>query len=317
MRGVFRTRFGRWAGALAMLAAAGVLGALPGCGSKGNTSSKPEVIATTTMIADAARVVGGHDIEVVSIMREGEDPHSYKVKPRDATRIADADLVLMNGLHLEATLGSIVDNNAGDRVARLAEHPGVEPIRPAGGAGAAPDPHCWMDVQLFMRYVEGIRDALVEMDPKHAEGYKDRAAAYLAELEMLDTWVREQIATIPAERRVMISSHDAFGYYGRAYGIEVHGVAGISTDGQVQARHIGELEDLVRQRGIPAVFGETSVRDALNNQINQIAANTDAVVSEAKLFSDSLGAQGTPGGTYIGMIRHNTATIVEALRGDE
>ncbi len=288
-----------------------------GCGGGGATSGKPTVVATTTMIADAARIVGGHDVEVISIMREGEDPHTYDVKPRDATRIADADLVLMNGLHLEATLGSIVDNNAGERAVRLAEQPGIDPIRGEGGASAAPDPHGWMDVRIFIRYVEGVRDALIEMDPAHTEGYKDRAAAYLAELEMLDTWVREQIETIPADRRVMISSHDAFGYYGRAYGIEVHGVAGISTDQQVQARHIGDLEDLVRERGIRAVFGETSVRDALNNQINQIAANTDAVVSDAKLYSDSLGAEGSPGGTYIGMMRHNTRTIVEALRGAE
>ena len=302
--------------AVALLAVAAIAG-LSGCGGGASNDGRPIVVATTTMIADAVRVIGGDDVNVVSIMREGEDPHSYDVKPRDATVIAEADLVLMNGLHLEATLAHIVDDNAEGAVVRLAEHEGIETLGDGPGANVAPDPHCWMDVQYFKRYAEGVRDALIAMDPEHAEGYRARAEAYLAELDELDAWVHEQVATIPEARRVIISSHDAFGYYGAAYGLEVHGVAGISTDQQVRARHIGTLEALIAQRGIPAVFGETSVRDALNNQINAIAEHTDAVVSDTKLYSDSLGPDGTPEGTYIGMIRHNTSAIVEALRGDE
>jgi len=294
-----------------------VFAALPGCDGAKNKSDKPQVVATTTMIADAARIIGGDDIEVIGIMRDGEDPHTYKPKPSDATRIAESGLVLMNGLHLEAILTHVIDDKAEGAVVRLAEHGDIEPIRPEGGSAAAPDPHCWMDVQYFKHYAEGIRDALVELDPDNADNYRKRAEVYIAELEALDVWVKEQVGSVPEQRRVIISSHDAFGYYGQAYGIEVHGVAGISTDQQVRARHIGELEDLVRERGIRAVFGETSVRDALNNQIMEIAENTPAVLSEANLYSDSLGVQGTPEGTYIGMIRHNTTAIVEALSGDE
>ena len=296
-------------------AVAGLLGCNSGATQE---DGRPTVVATTTMIADAARIIGGDEVRVISIMRETEDPHTYKVKPRDATRIAEADLVLMNGLHLEATLAHIVDEQAQGAAVRLAEHDNIDLLRPVGsGAAAAPDPHCWMNVQYFTRYAEGIRDALIELDPEHANGYRERAAAYIAQLEKLDAWVREQIESIPEQQRVLISSHDAFGYYGRAYGIEVHGVGGISTDQQVQARHIGELEGLVRERGITTVFDETSVKDSLNNQIKQIATHTDAVVSDSPLFSDSLDAPDQPAGNYIGMIRHNTTTIVEALRGDE
>ena len=270
------------------------------------------VVATTTMIADAARVIGGDAVQVVGIMREGEDPHIYRVKPRDATAIAQAQVVLTNGLHLEATLGDIVDHKATGRVVRLAEQDGIDPISGADGDGAA-DPHCWMDVQAFRLYAAGIRDALVEADPEHAEGYRARAAAYLAELDALDAWVRGQFAAVPEAQRVIITSHDAFNYYGRAYGVEVHGVVGISTEQQASPGDITRLESLIRERAVRAVFYETSVTDTLNRLIAQIAESTGVRVG-GELYSDSLGEEGTEAGTYIGMIRHNTQTMVEALR---
>ncbi|MFI4861424.1 MAG: metal ABC transporter substrate-binding protein, partial [Phycisphaerales bacterium JB063] len=180
---------------------------LVGCESGGESGEGDviTVVATTTMIADAARVVAGGDAEVVGIMRDGEDPHIYRPKPRDATMIAEADVVLANGLHLEATLGDIVEHKATGVVARLAEQEGITPISGQDGDGA-PDPHCWMDVLIFKQYVEGIRDALIEADPEHAEGYRARAESYLAELDALDAWVREQFETVPQPQRVIITS---------------------------------------------------------------------------------------------------------------
>ena len=263
------------------------------------------------MIADAARVIAGQDINVIGLMRDGEDPHSYQPTPQDANAIADADLVLANGLHLESALDKIIQNKARQAV-YLAEQDGIEPIADAGAEGA-PDPHCWMDVTIFRKYVEGIRDAFVKLDPDNKVTYEERTSAYLAELDELHAWVIEQFEQVPAERRVIITSHDAFNYFGRAYGIEVHGVVGISTDQQATARDIARLEQMIQDKGIRAVFYETSVKNTLNNMIKQIADETGIKVG-GSLYSDSLGKQGTEAGTYIGMIRHNTTTMVEAIK---
>lgn len=297
------------------VAAAGLalfgLACVAGCGGGADGDGRPTVVATTTMIADAARVIAGDDVRVVGIMRDGEDPHTYNVTPQDATAIADADLVLANGLHLEATLEKIIEDKA-KRSVYLAEQRAIECIADDGAEGA-PDPHCWMDVVIFREYVAGIRDALVEMDPANASAYNERAEAYLAELDELHAWVQGQFKQVPAERRVIITSHDAFNYFGRAYGVEVHGIIGISTEQQATSRDIQRLEQMIREKGIRAVFHETSVSNTLNNMIEQIADETGVKVG-GELYSDSLGEQGTEAGTYIGMMKHNTMTMVDALK---
>ncbi len=290
-----------------------IAGSLLGCGGGATTDDRPTVVATTTVIADMASVIGGEDIRLVAIMKPGQDPHIYDVLPNDAMAIQNANLVLANGLHLEATLDGVLRLAANDgvKVVYLAEASGVQPLGSDVYEGA-PDPHCWMDVRLFRGYAEAARDALIAVDPAHAAGYTARAAAYLAELDVLDAWVREQLATIPVEQRVIITSHDAFNYYAHAYQIEVHGVMGISTDGSVKAQDVERLRKMVAERGIRALFIETSVTDMLNNIVKKIAADTGASIG-GSLYSDSLGDPGTEGGTYVGMIRHNTRTIVEAL----
>lgn len=286
---------------------------LAGCTSEcpPHPEGKVRVVATTTMIADLARQIGGDDVEVIGIMRSGEDPHVYEVKPNDATQIRCADLVLMNGVHLEATLGDLVDNKAGGTIVRLAEHEGIKLIS-GEGTQAAADPHCWMDVKLYRLYAEAARDALIAADPDHAAGYRERAEAYLAELDELDAWVVEQFAAIPEDQRVIVTSHDAFNYFGRAYGIEVHGVIGISTEQQPRPQDIQVLEKLVTERGVKGLFIESSTGPALNGMIEKVARNTGASVG-GTLYSDSLGEPGSEPGTYIGMIRHNTTTMAEAM----
>ncbi|MEO0475626.1 MAG: zinc ABC transporter substrate-binding protein [Planctomycetota bacterium] len=291
---------------------------MPGCGNAGEASGlfeedeRPKVLALTTMIADAASIVAGDDAQVVGLMRAGEDPHTYEINPRDAVAVAEADLVLGNGHHLESTLKNIVTNQAADSHVYLAESSSITPLSDEGAEGA-PDPHCWMDAKLFKVYVEGIRNALVELDPDNAEGYKARADTYLKELDELDVWVREQFEAVPKEQRVIITGHDAFNYYGAAYGVEMHGLIGLSTEEQPTAADVTRLENMIRDKGIKAIFYETSVSQTLNNLVKQMADQTGIVVG-GELYSDSLGEQGTDAGTYIGMMRHNTTTMVEALK---
>jgi manganese/zinc/iron transport system substrate-binding protein len=295
---------------------------LAGCNGPTNGSGTPQqagrvrVVCTTTMIADLARQLAGEQAEVVGIMRVGEDPHVYEVRPRDAQQIAAADLVLMNGLHLESTLLKVVENNARGKVVALAEDPRIEPLagqQPANGATAAPDPHGWFNVQYFRVYAERARDALCEVDPDHADGYRQRAEEYLKELDQLHAWVQKQVADVPRQGRAIVTSHDAFAYFGRAYGIDVYAVIGISTEQQPKPQDVVRLEQLVRSRGVKALFIETSVSKTLNNIVERIAANTGARIG-GTLYSDSLGPPGTEAGTYLGMVRHNTRTIVEALK---
>lgn len=277
-------------------------------------AAKPKVVCTTTMIADVARTLGGDEAEVIGIMRPGEDPHIYEMRPRDAQILAQADLILANGLHLEATLAHAMENNAkkGAKIVNLAETPMITPLESEASRGA-PDPHCWFNVEYFKVYAERTRDALAEVDPANADKYRGRAEKYLLELDQLHGWVKEQIASVPRERRVMVTSHDAFQYFGRTYFIDVFGVIGISTEQQPKPGDIARLESLVRERGVKALFIETSVSQTLNDLVKKIAELSGAKIG-GTLYSDSLGEPGTPTGTYLGMVRHNTKTIVDALK---
>lgn len=270
------------------------------------------VVCTTTMIADLARTIAGETADVQGIMRPGEDPHVYDVRPRDAQMLAAADLVLMNGLHLEATLNEVVENNAKGKVVRLAETPAIVPLESESARGA-PDPHCWFNVSYFRVYAERARDGLMQADPKNADGYRSRAEAYLKQLDELHEWVKREVGTVPRERRVMVTSHDAFQYFGRTYFVDVFAVIGISTEQQPKPQDVERLESLVRERGVKALFIETSVSKTLNDIVEKVAKNAGAKVGGV-LYSDSLGGPETAEGTYIGMVRHNVRTLVEALK---
>jgi manganese/zinc/iron transport system substrate-binding protein len=265
------------------------------------------------MIADLARTLAGDVAEVRGIMRPGEDPHVYEVRPRDVQMIAEADLIFMNGLHLEATLAHVVENNAQQaRVVKLAETPLITPLESEAAKGA-PDPHVWFNVQYFRIFTERARDALIAADAGRAALYRERAEKYLAELAALHEWVKERTESVPRERRVMVTSHDAFQYYGRAYFIDVFAVIGISTEQQPKPGDVDRLVSLVRERGVKALFIETSVSKTLNDIVKKVAEQTGAAVG-GTLYSDSLGEPGGEAGTYVDMIRHNTRTIVEGLK---
>lgn len=269
------------------------------------------VLVTTGMIADMAQAVVGDAGYVTVLMGPGVDPHLYQPTTRDQRRLRQADVVFYNGLHLEGKMVEVFEALARDKTV-VAVTSGIPPERLLGGveSGGQPDPHVWFDVGLWRLATEFVIDTLTAAVPAEAEGFRIRGDRYLEELEILDQYCRGRIAEIPAERRILVTSHDAFQYFGRAYGLEVLGIQGISTDSEAGLRRLTECVDLIRQRRIPAIFPESSVSPAAVQRV----AQDSKVRLGPELYSDALGAADGPAGTYRGMIRHNVDRIVEALR---
>jgi manganese/zinc/iron transport system substrate-binding protein len=306
-----------------LLAAAAALALAAGCGPVETPTARVldgdtiRVVTTIGMITDAVEQVGGDRVEVEGLMGPGIDPHLYKASEGDLRRLERADVVFFGGLHLEAKMADVLER-IGDRRATEAVTNGIprdELLRPAEFEGQY-DPHVWFDVGLWMTAVEGVRDTLAELDPPHAALYRRNAAAYLEELRELDAYVKEQARRIPPGRRVIITAHDAFNYFGRAYGFEVRGLQGISTAAEAGAGDVQGLARFIAERRIPAVFVESSVSPRTIQAVREAVRSRgfDVEIGEP-LFSDAMGDPGTPEGTYVGMVRHNIDAIVEGLRG--
>lgn len=274
------------------------------------------VTATTGMVADLARAVGGPRVRVEALMGSGVDPHLYKATQGDLEKLSGAEVIFYNGLHLEGKMTEIFEQMARARptIAVAGVIPEAELRSPPEFAGNH-DPHVWFDVALWTKAAGEVRDTLVRYDPAHAAEYQANAAHYQARLDTLHTWCREQIATIPRARRVLVTAHDAFGYFGRAYDIEVIGLQGISTVAEYGLQDLTRLVDLIAARQIPAVFVESSVpKKSIEALVQGAGERGQTVRIGGQLFSDAMGAAGTPEETYEGMVRHNVRTIVEALR---
>ena len=275
------------------------------------------VIATTGMIADAARSVGGDLVSVTALMGPGVDPHSYRQTRSDIVATAQADLVLWNGLYLEAQLEEFLLELGETRpVIAVAEAiPDTQLIGSEEYEGRF-DPHVWMNPNLWSRVVMATRDAMIETAPEQADVFTANAAAHLAELSELAVYSQSVLASIPADSRVLVTAHDAFNYFGAAYGFEVVGIQGISTESEAGLQRISELVDMLVARDVRAVFVETSVSDRnIRALIEGAAAQGHEVVIGGELYSDAMGAPGTYEGTYLGMIDHNVTTIARALGG--
>lgn len=294
---------------------------LSGCASADPWSGEPDgrirVLATTGMIADVVRNVGGDRVDVIQLMGAGVDPHLYAARESDVVALVRADIIFYNGIHLEARMAEVFERVSSSRLTvAVGEAVPHERILQAP-AFAAGDPHIWMDVQLWMLVTERIRDSLVEFDPEHADAYTVNADAYLRQLRELDDYVRTQLSRVPERQRVLVTAHDAFQYYGHAYDIEVFAPQGITTQAEAGVEDIRRTIDLLAEREIPAIFVESSVPpDVVEAIIEGAEARGHQVVIGGTLFSDAMGSPGTPEGTYIGMIRHNTDTIVSALLGE-
>ena len=275
-------------------------------------------VATTSIVADAVREVGGDRVEVTGLMGPGVDPHLYRASEGDVRRMSGADIVFYNGLHLEGRMSELFAEMGARGVRTVAVAEVVDTaqlLRPPEFEGAY-DPHVWMDVALWSETVDRIAAALIELDPTHAETYRSRAAAYSNRLDSLDAFVRNRVADVPENIRVLVTAHDAFNYFGRAYGFEVRGLQGISTVAEAGTADVQELARYVAEARIPALFVETSVSPRSIEAVQAaVRARGFEVRVGGNLYSDALGGVGSGAETYEGMIRHNVETIVGALTG--
>jgi manganese/zinc/iron transport system substrate-binding protein len=302
----------RWA----VLSLALVLTAVTACGSAAfGDDERLRVVATTGMITDAAQRIGGDRVQVAGLMGPGVDPHLYKARESDVRRLHRAHLVLYNGLHLEAKLTDVLaDMRGGARTVAVGEAVDTTLLlRPAEFEGAW-DPHIWFDVRLWMAAVGRVRDALVESDSAGGDYYRANAELYLSELAELDSYVREQARRVPVGQRVLVTAHDAFNYFGRAYDFEVRGLQGISTASEAGTADVRQLADFIAERRIPALFVETSVpRRTIEAVQAAVRSRGFDVRIGGELYSDALGSPGSAADNYIGMVRHNIDVIVGAL----
>ncbi len=277
------------------------------------TEDQPNVVTTSTIITDWTTEVAQDEINLTGILPPGTDPHVYEPVPRDSGAFEEADLIIYNGYNLEPGLIRIM-NAAGVNADKLALGEVIEPLDFEKNGATEPDPHVWGDVENAIAMVNTLRDKLIELSPENAEQFTQNADNYIAQLEQLDTWVEAQIATIPQQQRQLVSTHDAFQYYGVAYGLEIPGtLIGISTEEQPSARTVQELIETIRKRQIPAIFAETTINPAL---ISTVAEEANVKLAERELYADSIGAPGSEGDSYIKMTVSNTRTIVEALGGE-
>jgi ABC-type Zn uptake system ZnuABC Zn-binding protein ZnuA len=294
--------------------------ALAACGSPPPTSGAGlKVAATTTLVGDVVRQVGGERIALTVLLPVNADPHTFEPRPQDIAALSDAQVVFTNGLGLEEALeptlqanvkGSIVEVSEGIQALPFqaeAEHAGEDPEQ----EHAAGDPHTWMDPNNVMVWTQNIVAALSEADPANAGFYQANAEAYMAELRDLDEWIRQQVETVPPERRKLVSDHSALGYFADEYGFEQAGlvVSSLSTDAAPTAQELAALEDNIRQLAIPAIFVGTTVNPALPEQIAE-----DTGTKLISIYTGSLGEEGSEVGSYLEFMRYNVSAIVNGLK---
>ena len=302
------------------LAAAVLMGtsAVFGSSSAALADEKLDIVTTTGMIADAARQVGGELVEVRELMGPGVDPHAYRQTRSDIVAMANADLVLWHGLYLEAQMEEFLLELAEEQpVVAVAEAMPRNLLIGHDDYDDRYDPHVWMNPNLWSQVVLTVRDAMIEAMPESEETFRANADNHLEQLRQLAIYTTGVLSSVPAESRVLLTAHDAFNYFGSAYGFEVMGIQGISTESEAGLQRISELVDLLVDRDIRAVFIETSVSDRnIRALIEGASAEGHEVVIGGELFSDAMGEPGTYEGTYLGMIDHNATVISRALGGE-
>jgi len=287
---------------------------LPACGPAGSDSTRtePDILTSTTFLADVVRNVVGDRLVVGSLLPVGTDPHSYQPTPQDLVKISESKLLVINGLEYEHFLEPLLENAGGERTILIASE-GLEPrtMEDEENAGkSASDPHMWLDPTRMVDYVKNIRAGLTQYDPAGAEGYQSRADEYTEKLISLDEWIKEQVAQIPPERRLLVTNHEALGYFADRYGFTVIGTVlpSVSSDASASAAQLAGLVDQVRASGASAIFLDASENP---NLAQQIADETEIIVI-TDLHLESL-TEGGPAATYIDMMQHNVTQIVQAL----
>ena len=286
--------------------------------SKGalQAGERMKVVTTTSILKDAVQNIVGNTADVESIMGSGVDPHLYKATQGDLQKLTDADVVIYNGLHLEGKMGEVLEKLSRQKtVVAGAESIPEDKLKRSPQYKDSHDPHVWFDVMLWKEVVQHLSQELQQKDPANAKIYQQNTAAYLQKLDELHQWVGQQIQSIPEGQRTLITAHDAFGYFGDAYNIQVRGLQGISTVSEFGLQDVASLVNFISQNKIKAVFVESSVSP---KAIEAVVIGSEQKGHNVKiggtLYSDALGEEGTPEGTYAGMVRHNVNTIVSSLK---
>ncbi len=302
---------------ISALAATVMLSVVVGTGAFAQEPNR--IVATTGMVGDVVRNIGGDRVEVDVLIGEGVDPHLYKATRSDVAKLLNADAIFYSGLYLEGKLADALERVAGSGkpvtavTEKLDEALLLKPIDFPG----AHDPHVWMDPVRWLRTVAVVRDALAELDPEGTPDFMKRAETYAAELQRLDAYAEKALSAVPPERRLLVTAHDAFSYFGQRYGFKVMGIQGISTESQAGLARVEELVNLLVEQKVPAVFVESTIpARAVEALVEGAARRGHRVVIGGSLFSDAMGAPGTYEGTYTGMIDHNVTVIARALGGD-
>ena len=309
MRIILRSR--RLLLALAMLLVASSAVLATGCGDNDSAASGAEltVVATTTQVADFVRNVGGDRVDVHGILGTNADPHDYEPRPSDVGAIGDAPLVFKSGGDIDAWLDELIENAGGDpRVVTL-----IDSVRRIKGEQGETDPHWWEDPRNSIRAVAVIRDALIEADPAGRATYERNAGAYLRKLQALDREIADCMRRVPADKRKLVTTHDALGYFADRYDVEVVGalIPSLSTQAQPSARDINELVDQIRGEGVEAIFPET----ALNKRLESAVSREAGAKVGGQLWADALGPEGSGAETYLAAMRKNTNTMAEGMSG--
>jgi manganese/iron transport system substrate-binding protein len=309
-----------------------------------NAENPPLVVATSSVICDLTEQIAGETIDLKCTIEAGQDPHTYQAKPDDRKNIDTAKLIFYGGYNFDTSMVKLIDasSNSADKIAvhekavpkplmgehehehegknkeekHEHEHEGKnkeEKHEHEEGEGEKPDPHVWHDVRNGIAMVEVITNALVELEPENAKLYRENAAKITTELESIDSWIKQEIGTIPASQRKLVTTHDALGYFANAYGLEIEGaLQGLSTEQEATATRVGELVKEIKKTNVPTIFAETTSTPKL---INAVAKEAKVKLSERDLYADGLGEEGSDGETYQKMLIANTKTIVEGLGG--
>ncbi len=295
-----------------------VLSVFTGCSGKSDTNDEGfRVITTTTMLADMARVIGGESVQVEGLMGPGIDPHLYKASAGDVTKMQRANMVVFNGLHLEGKMGEIFESLQGGSqvVVEIAKGINGSDLIMIDDSSSLHDPHIWFNVLLWKDAAKVLLDGFIELDPENEVLYNKNYQAYILELDDLNKYVLDRANELEESKRVLVTAHDAFSYFGQAYGFEVMGLQGISTASEAGTGDVRDLATYIATNEIKAIFVESSVpRKNIEALQEAVAAQGFNVEIGGELFSDSLGSPGTSADTYIGTVKANVDTIVDALK---
>ncbi|QEL18931.1 metal ABC transporter solute-binding protein, Zn/Mn family [Limnoglobus roseus] len=298
-----------------------LLASLAGCTPRTiPPDGKLHVVCTTSLIADAVQRVGGDRVTVECLMGPGVDPHRYNASAGDIQKLTAARIVFHHGLHLEGKMGDVLEQErSGQKSVVITSRLTDKQLRASDGGDGPHDPHVWFDPTLWADCLPLVVEALKDADPEHQKEYDTAAKQYRDELLAVDRELEKLAHTLPAERRKLVTSHDAFGYFGARYGFEVHGLQGVSTASEPSTKTVSELAEFLAKNKIAAIFGETSVPTkgllaVMDATEQRYGHKVRLIGGDLALYSDALGEPGSPGENYLGMIRHNMTTIVTALK---